>query len=103
VVSNLAAEELETCEEIRRIGGDSGRLRSIPWMGKKRAALQSFSACRRGWGRHGTVTLGGGHGGSSSCTGSVHVRERETEWEEGKGGQGERKRRRGRRGVPGHL
>jgi hypothetical protein len=81
----LAAEELGTCEEIRRIGGDSGWLRSIPWTGKKRAALRSFSACRPDWGRHGTATLGGSHGGSSSCTGSEHdVRERETEGEEGK-------------------
>jgi hypothetical protein len=37
------------------------------------------------------MDLGGGHGGSSSCTGSEHdVRERETEGKEGRGGQGER-------------
>jgi hypothetical protein len=70
----LAAEELGTCEEIRQIGGDSGRLRSIPWTGKKRAALRSFSARRPGWGRHGTATLGGSHGGSSSSTGRFTVK-----------------------------
>jgi hypothetical protein len=96
----LAAEELRTYEEIRRIGGDSGWLRSIPWTGKKRAALQSFLARRRGWGRHRTVTLGGSHGGEAlvpvleTCTG-----ERE---EERPGREREMKRRRGpSRGVAG--
>jgi hypothetical protein len=53
----LAAEELGICEEILRIGGDSGRFWSIPRTGKKRAALRSFSARWRGWGRHETAVL----------------------------------------------
>jgi hypothetical protein len=58
-------------------------------MGKKRAALRSFSACRQGWGRHGTATLGGSHGGHTQyreeCTGGRGraAREREREREEG--------------------
>jgi hypothetical protein len=84
-VSNLVVEELGTCEEIRQIGGDSGQLRSIPWTGKKRAALRSFSAHRRGWGRHGTATLGGSHGG--------HAQYREETWKRGRVRTGERERK----------
>jgi hypothetical protein len=47
-------------------------------------------------GGHGMMDLGGGHGRSSSCTGSEHeVRERKTE--------GKEERRRGRRGVAERL
>jgi hypothetical protein len=87
--SNLGGGAQTTVRKIWRIGGDSGHLGSILRARRKRAASRTFSAHRRGWGEHGTAALGGGHGGSSSFTGSMHGRE------EGRPGRGKKRRGRG--------
>jgi hypothetical protein len=58
-VANSAAEELRSGEVIQRFGGDSGRFRSIPWAGRKRVAILTFSAPRRSKGQCLTAALGG--------------------------------------------
>jgi hypothetical protein len=94
---NSAAEMVRSGEVIRRFGGNSGRFRSIPWEGRKRAALWTFSARRRGRGRHIAAALAGGHGGAARYweeDGEERsARERKKEGEKG----------RGRRGVSGRL
>jgi hypothetical protein len=57
--ANSVAEELRSGEVIRQFGGDSGRFWSIPWAGRKRAVILTFSAHRRSKGRRLTVALGG--------------------------------------------
>jgi hypothetical protein len=47
---------------IRGGGGDSRHLGSIPLARSKRTSRRTFSARRRGWGRHRMAALGGGHG-----------------------------------------
>jgi hypothetical protein len=59
---NSAAEEVGFRRGIRDGDGDSGHGASILRARRKRAALRTFSAHRRGRGRRGTMALDGGHG-----------------------------------------
>jgi hypothetical protein len=97
---NSAVEMVRSGEVIRRFGGDSGRFRSIPWAGRKRAALWTFSARRRGRGRHGTAALDGSHGGRAPLL-AAFSRERERDRGGKRRAAREEIRRRRRRRRPG--
>jgi hypothetical protein len=56
-VTNLAGKELRFRRGIRDGGGDSSHLGSIRLAGRKGEASGTFSARRRGWGKHGTAAL----------------------------------------------